>query len=399
VLVQVWRAAIFPAPVGDGDNGSGKFVVSYAKTFEIGASPMSGDNLFRASDGRDPVAELARTSGRADLHNENAPTNNRLGEEGASHYDQSPPLAPADYPSASEQADEPDEPRHDEAPSERPYHQTDRGHDVNYDTEEYAIEPRLIRLVLMLAIFGLAVAGTGVAFGYRAMFGSSTSLPPPPIIHSTKGSKEIVRASSDAQPNHNGSASQVGAVTTGSIENLVSQEQVDGGSLTGMGTPAASVPSTAGQAMSNRAMPVGVEEAAGSPWPPAAAGTPAAAPISAPQHSPELVVEPSRPHVAALTPASLNSIPAVAPKVSGGGYTVQVTAERSESKVRAEFRTLQAKYRKQLSGRHPIIRRANLGTRGTYYRAFVGPFASAQEAELWCSGLRAAGGHCVVQPN
>jgi hypothetical protein len=252
-------------------------------------------------------------------------------------------------------------------------------------------------LVLVIAIFGLAVAGTGVAFGYRAMFGSSTTQTPPQTIHVTKGSKEIVRASSDAQPNHNGSASQDGAATTGSIENLVSNEQLDGGSLTGMGTPPAAIPSTAVQAMLNRAMPVGVEE--GANFTPVPAATPAAAPLSAPQRLPERVVESSHSHVTALTPASLNSIPAAAPKISGGGYTVQVTAERSESKARAEFRALQAKYRNQLAGRHPIIRRANLGTRGTYYHALVGPFASAKEAGLWCSGLKAAGGHCLVQPN
>jgi SPOR domain len=346
--------------------------------------------ICSVSDGRDPVAELARTTGRADPRNENAPTNNRLGE--------SPPLAPADYPSAPERACE--RHRHDDALSERPYGQRDRAYDVNYGTEEYTIEmsrePQLIRLVLVIAIF---VAGTGIAFGYRAMFGSSTSPTLPPITHPTKGSKEIVRVSRDAQPNHNGSTSQVGAATAVSIENLVSHEQLDPGSLTGMGTPAAAIPSTAGQALPNRATPVGAEEGADSPWPPAPTATPAAAPISAPQRSPERVVESSGSHVAALTPASLNSVLAVAPKVSGGRYTVQVTAERSESKARVEFRALQARYRNQLSGRHPIIRRANLGTRGTYYRVLVGPFASAQEARLWCSGLRAAGDHCVVQPN
>jgi hypothetical protein len=108
--------------------------------------------ICSVSDGRDPVAELARTTGRADPRNENAPTNNRLGE--------SPPLAPADYPSAPERAYE--RHRHDDALSERPYGQRDRAYDVNYGTEEYTIEmsrePQLIRLVLVIAIF---VAGTG----------------------------------------------------------------------------------------------------------------------------------------------------------------------------------------------------------------------------------------------
>jgi hypothetical protein len=263
-------------------------------------------------------------------------------------------------------------------------------------------EPQLIKLVLVIAIFGLAVAGTGVAFGYRAMFGGSTSPMLSPIIQTTKGSKEIVRASSDAQPNHNGSVSQVGAATTGSIENLVSHEQLDGGSLTGMGAPAAPIPSAFGQTMPNQGIPIGVAGGADSPWPPPATPSPAAAAPTttlAPRLSPETKAASSGAHMAAVAPASANSAPAVASYSSGGGYTVQVTAERSESKARAEFRALQAKYRNQLSGRHPIIRRADLGAKGTYYRALVGPFASTQEAGRWCSGLKAAGGNCRVQRN
>jgi hypothetical protein len=34
---------------------------------------------------------------------------------------------------------------------------------------------------------------------------------------------------------------------------------------------------------------------------------------------------------------------------------------------------LQAKYPNQLSGRQPIIRRADLGVAGIYYRTLVGP--------------------------
>src|SRR5262249_12347584 len=206
-----------------------------------------------------------------------------------------------------------------------------------------------------IAIFGLAVAGTGVAFGYRAMFGGSTSPTLSPIIQTTKGSKEIVRASSDTRPNHNGSVSQVGAATTGSIENLVSHEQLDGGSLTGRGGRAAPIPSAFGQTMPNQGIPVGVAGGADPPWPPPATPSPAAATPTttlAPRLSPETKAASSGAHMAAVAPPSANSAPAVASYSSGGGYTVQVTAERSESKARAEFRALQAKYRNQLSGRH-----------------------------------------------
>jgi len=84
---------------------------------------------------------------------------------------------------------------------------------------------------------------------------------------------------------------------------------------------------------------------------------------------------------------------------SGGGYAVQVTSQRTEAEAQASFQSLQAKFPNQLSGRQPIIRRADLGAKGTYYRALVGPFASAEEAAGLCSGLKAAGGNCIVQRN
>jgi cell division septation protein DedD len=84
---------------------------------------------------------------------------------------------------------------------------------------------------------------------------------------------------------------------------------------------------------------------------------------------------------------------------SAGGYAVQITSQRSEAEAQASFRELRAKYPSQLNGREPIIRRADLGAKGTYYRALVGPFASAEQAAEMCSGLKAAGGNCLVQKN
>ena len=73
---------------------------------------------------------------------------------------------------------------------------------------------------------------------------------------------------------------------------------------------------------------------------------------------------------------------------------VQVTSERSEVRAQAAFRILQAKYPNQLGGRQPIIRAA-----GIYYRALVGPFASAEKAARLCNGLKAIGGDCIIQKN
>jgi SPOR domain len=102
---------------------------------------------------------------------------------------------------------------------------------------------------------------------------------------------------------------------------------------------------------------------------------------------------------APVTLANANSTAEVTPPASGGRYIVQVTSERSESMAQAAFRALQTKYPNQLSGRQSTIRRADLGAAGTYYRALVGPLRSAEEAKRLCSGLKAAGGDCVIQKN
>jgi hypothetical protein len=82
-----------------------------------------------------------------------------------------------------------------------------------------------------------------------------------------------------------------------------------------------------------------------------------------------------------------------------GGPYVQVSSQRSESDAHASFRALQAKFPSLLGDRQVVIRRADLGAKGVYFRAQVGPFASAEQATEFCGQLKAAGGQCVVQRN
>jgi hypothetical protein len=95
--------------------------------------------------------------------------------------------------------------------------------------------------------------------------------------------------------------------------------------------------------------------------------------------------------------APVATAPAAAP--ASGGYTVQVTSQRSEAEAQTEFKTLQAKFPSQLGNKQPLIHRADLGDKGTFYRALVGPFASSEAAAAMCSNLKAAGGSCIVQKN
>ncbi len=101
---------------------------------------------------------------------------------------------------------------------------------------------------------------------------------------------------------------------------------------------------------------------------------------------------------AALGKPAASEIASKAP-ASGGDYAVQVLSQHKEEEVQSSFRALQAKYPNLLGGREPMVRRADLGAKGVYYRAMVGPFVSAKQANELCSRLKAAGGSCIIQKN
>jgi cell division protein FtsN len=108
----------------------------------------------------------------------------------------------------------------------------------------------------------------------------------------------------------------------------------------------------------------------------------------------------------APAPAAPAGTASVAPQASaaastggGAGSYVQVSSQRSEGEAQAAFRSLQAKFPDQLGSRQSSIHKVDLGAKGTYYRAMVGPFANAGEASQLCSSLKAAGGQCLVQRN
>src|SRR5262249_11054657 len=81
---------------------------------------------------------------------------------------------------------------------------------------------------------------------------------------------------------------------------------------------------------------------------------------------------------------------------STGGFVVQLSSQKSEAEALASFRSLQAKFPNELGDRQPVIRRADLGKKGVFYRTAVGPFASAHEASQFCANYKAAGAQCVV---
>jgi hypothetical protein len=75
---------------------------------------------------------------------------------------------------------------------------------------------------------------------------------------------------------------------------------------------------------------------------------------------------------------------------------VQVSSQRTEPEAKTAFTSLQATFPTVLGNQQPIIRRADLGSKGIYYRAVIGPYVATQADQL-CNNLKAAGGQCLIQ--
>jgi hypothetical protein len=341
---------------------------------------------------------------------------------------------------------EPDPSRYDDAL----YGQLDTGghqaqHDPVYADDGYAYddgeayaeeEERTPRrrggLITVAAILALAVVGTGGAFAYRTYVGSPRS-GEPPIIRADAGPTKIVPAPAD------GTAKLPDRLVSGDgTEKIVSREEapVDLNARSGTRVvfpplnqngnppPAASVAPSAPLPSSNNgtlpnseprkiktmtvrgdqpdAAAVPVTSAIPAAKPPARAAAPASANASAngplslvPQGS-----EATAPAASAETRSRVAATnPAQAATPNGGGYLVQVSSQRNESDAQASFKALQGKFPAVLGSRSPVIKRADLGEKGIYFRAMVGPFGTPDEASQFCGSLKTAGGQCVVQRN
>jgi hypothetical protein len=321
------------------------------------------------------------------------------------------------------------------------------------EDEYYEDAPPSRRRVVVMAIAGiaaLAVIGTAGAFGYRALVGSSTSAKSPPVIKADTAPSKIVPATTgkDTQSNklisdrvnergqseklvsreeqpmdrptavalsQSGPQASLGSGVVGSEPKKVrtiaihpDQPVVDAtpSSMSAAAAPAKPAPAPRAAAAPPRPAPDQTADAEESAPAAATRAAPPSRQAAASSGSAPLSLNPnaapSRAAPAAAAPARTASVApqAVAPASTGGaGSYVQVSSQRSESEAQAAFRSLQSKFPDQLGSRQPSIHKVDLGAKGTYYRAMVGPFANASEASQLCSSLKAAGGQCLVQRN
>ncbi|MCK1740812.1 SPOR domain-containing protein [Bradyrhizobium sp. 139] len=310
-------------------------------------------------------------------------------------------------------------------------------------------EPKKQRggMMTVAAILALAVVGTGAAFAYKTYVGSPRS-GEPPIIKADNTPTKIVPAPTDS------SAKVPDRMASGDgSEKIVPREEapVDVAAKAGgprvvfpplnqnaNPPPVASVspstipPPSAGPIPSNGTLPTNTPRAirtvavkgdqTDSATPQSAAAKPTAAapkPVAAPAASAAPHNSLTSANASANQPLSLapQSAPAAEPPQrmaatnptqlapasnAGGGYVVQVSSQQSEDSAAASYRVLQSKYGSVLGSRSPVIKRVDLTDKGKgiVYRAFAGPYASAEEATQACNSLKSAGlSACFVQRN
>jgi hypothetical protein len=113
---------------------------------------------------------------------------------------------------------------------------------------------------------------------------------------------------------------------------------------------------------------------------------------SAPDPAPAPAREP-RVHTTAVAPP-----PVERSSQGGGGYFVQLSAQKSEEEAKSSFRGIQARHSSLLGGQPLVVRRKDLGGKGVFYGAQVGPLSREAAGKL-CEDLKAAGQSCMVQRN
>jgi len=83
-----------------------------------------------------------------------------------------------------------------------------------------------------------------------------------------------------------------------------------------------------------------------------------------------------------------------APGEGSNGLYALLASQQKEVDARAIYRMLQEKYPQILGQRDAVIRRADVGGQGTYYRVEVGPLTAGQVDQL-CGTLKQGGSQCT----
>jgi hypothetical protein len=138
--------------------------------------------------------------------------------------------------------------------------------------------------------------------------------------------------------------------------------------------------------------------------------SPAPAPAAQTAQSVETVAPPASAPAAAVTPAA--KAPAKTASVTTkkkstaatkesaaagkGGYRIQLASIPDEASAQEAARHLQTKYASVLGKNHLHLVKADLGSRGIYYRVQSSPLGGDSQAHSMCDALKSAGAGCIV---
>jgi hypothetical protein len=314
-----------------------------------------------------------------------------------------------------------------------PYYADDREvppeGEEDYDAHQV---PRRRRGLLIATVLGVAVAGIAGTFGYRAWTSDSGAASQPPTISADRSPVKLVPEAQSADVQQKKAIyDRVTDKGQASAERMVSRTEdpvdvtdatkatmpraVFPGPEAGPAAPMATVPSPLNEPKKvktqiirpDNGMDTGGASSAPAPAAPAAATTapsppgPAAGPRRSGQRAPHPPASGTTPDQGDTGPTATARPTRTASATPAGetGYMVQVSSQRNEADASASYRALQAKYPSVLGDRQAVIRRIDLHEKGVFYRAMIGPFATAEEANQLCGSLKAAGGQCLVPKN
>lgn len=82
--------------------------------------------------------------------------------------------------------------------------------------------------------------------------------------------------------------------------------------------------------------------------------------------------------------------------VPAKGARVQLSASKSEAEAKTTWTRIAKKFANDVQGKEHYILRADLGSKGVFYRLQMGPFSSTKAAEEFCFSLVSQGQGCIV---
>ncbi|MFG1462926.1 SPOR domain-containing protein [Xanthobacter sp. DSM 24535] len=284
--------------------------------------------------------------------------------------------------------------------------------------EVYETEPRQRKartaLVIVAAVLCVGVASAAGLFAYRMVnsgSGASSNGEPPPVIKADSAPTKVA-GPAPSTPSADGQKliyDRVGSAP--GTERVVPREEQPmdvnaAAAAAAAGAPPAAAPSTEPKRVKTLAVRADgsvVENGA-----PISAPTVAQAGVAPTAYAPmQNPIPTGAPAPKAVTTTPATAQPAAAPAtasaapvaVANGSYVVQVSSQKSESDALGSWKVLQGRYPQLLGSYKATVRRADLGEKGIYYRAQVGPFSTRDEANTLCNALQAQGGTCIVTRN